>query len=396
MAIYALLIGINYTTSTQYRLYGCINDCILFRELLVSSYGVPSTNIVFLRDDIFRSNAQPLYPSGGNILREMRNVVSRVKEGDTLYIHFSGHGSSIRDTTGDERDSMDEFIVPVDYFTLGTMIRDDDINRILQSLPRNVLTYMVFDSCHSGTVADLRYSYYATNNVVGSNSTYTEIVENKGDRLSNKAMIVCISGCRDNQQSLDIATNGTPNGALSLALWNAIKSIGMYAPMSELMNSIYEYLRQNNYTTQQPVLSCNQSILLNKILFMKGNAPPPTPSFTEPITSLTNIVPSYPVSTYAPPPQYYKTPEAELHIVSGVKPTTTVQNLLVELVEKKLLTRNELENVFHNLFPLKQIENAIPTRSETSPVLMDAGSSAPPSLSETHFIAKYNMMRLFQ
>jgi len=396
MAIYALLIGINYTTSTQYRLYGCINDCILFRELLVSSYGVPSANIVFLRDDIFRSNAQPLFPSGGNILREMRNVVSRVKEGDTLYIHFSGHGSSIRDTTGDERDAMDEFIVPVDYFTLGTMIRDDDINRILQSLPRDVLTYMVFDSCHSGTVADLRYSYYATNNVVGSNNTFTEIVENKGDRLSDKGMIVCISGCRDNQQSLDIATNGTPNGALSLSLWNAIKAIGIYAPMSELMNSVYEYLRQNNYTTQQPVLSCNQSILLNKILFMKGNAPPPTPSFNEPITSLTNIVPAYPVSTYAPPPQYYKTPEAELHIVSGVKPTVIVQNLLVQLVDKKLLTRNELENVFHNLFPSKQIENAIPTRSESSPVLMDAGSTAPPSLSETQFITKYNMMRLFQ
>ena len=34
---YALLIGINYT-GTPYRLFGCINDCLLIRDMLLQNY----------------------------------------------------------------------------------------------------------------------------------------------------------------------------------------------------------------------------------------------------------------------------------------------------------------------------------------------------------------------
>lgn len=378
MAIYALLVGINYTTNTQYRLYGCINDCLLFNELLLNNYGVPSANIVFLRDDLYRDNTHRLCPTGGNILREFRDIVRRAQSGDTVYIHFSGHGSNIRDLTGEERDGIDEFIVPVDYFTLGTVVRDDDINEILSGLARNVRVYMVFDSCHSGTIADLGFSYYATKNAVGGAMTFAEVIENRRDPLKAKDRIICISGCRDNQQSLDIRPNGTPNGALSIALWSALKDLGNYASLNDLMTSIYEYLLRNNYTTQQPVVSCNQSVLLNNVFFMKDKPPSTTPTQTVGF-----------VSTYVPPPLYYRTSEAELHIKSGVKPSTVVQNLLVELIDKKLLSRSELEFVFRNLYPV----NTPPTRSEEGPTV-PVGTHVS-SMSQASD-ARYNLMRLFQ
>lgn len=43
------------------------------------------------------------------------------RPGDTVFIYFSGHGSQIPDDNGDEKDGIDELLIPHDYVSLGIL-----------------------------------------------------------------------------------------------------------------------------------------------------------------------------------------------------------------------------------------------------------------------------------
>ena len=72
-----------------------------------------------------------------------------------------GHGGKLRDQDGDEKDGYDETLVPLDYNSAG-QIRDDDLYKILvRPLKEGVYATCIMDCCHSGTVLDLPYVFYA-------------------------------------------------------------------------------------------------------------------------------------------------------------------------------------------------------------------------------------------
>ena len=55
-----------------------------------------------------------------------------ISDAKTLFFHYSGHGSYIKDENGDEVDGKDECLCPIDYAYSG-MIIDDEIKGILQN-----------------------------------------------------------------------------------------------------------------------------------------------------------------------------------------------------------------------------------------------------------------------
>jgi uncharacterized caspase-like protein len=110
----ALVIGINYTGSDA-ALNGCINDAHDVVKMLTEEFAYPRDNIVLVADD------EILTPTKYNILRQMLNVVDACKDGDELWIHYSGHGSYIPDYSGDEIDGKDEVLVPIDYNRRGVV-----------------------------------------------------------------------------------------------------------------------------------------------------------------------------------------------------------------------------------------------------------------------------------
>ncbi|CAN0392663.1 unnamed protein product, partial [Hapterophycus canaliculatus] len=61
-----------------------------------------------------------------SLLSLRRWLVADAAAGDSLFMHYSGHGGSVKDTSGDEADNMDETMVPVDYQSSG-QITDDEI-----------------------------------------------------------------------------------------------------------------------------------------------------------------------------------------------------------------------------------------------------------------------------
>ena len=49
-----------------------------------------------------------------NIISELKSLERESKEGDTVYIHLSGHGQPVEDYNGDELDGWDESFIPFD------------------------------------------------------------------------------------------------------------------------------------------------------------------------------------------------------------------------------------------------------------------------------------------
>jgi hypothetical protein len=256
---YALLIGLNYST-TNNRLYGCINDCLLVQSMLVNNYGYQPNNIVFMRDDIYLSNSS-LFPNRTNIMSNINELISKSNDSNcqSIYLHYSGHGSQIKDTNSDEKDGMDEFIVPFDYFTNGSRIIDDELYNLIINVNDNVPFFVVFDCCCSGTILDLNNSYGYVNNVLS-------VTQDNGNPVARKK-IICISACSDSQAALDVTKNGTSNGAMTLALYSVLQASNWNILLKDLLNNIYNFLKVNRYTSMSPVLSSNFFINLDTQYF---------------------------------------------------------------------------------------------------------------------------------
>jgi len=96
-------------------------------------------------------------PTKYNMRMAMKWLVEGCRSGDSLFFHFSGHGSREVDTDMDEIDGYDEAICPVDYEHEGKII-DDEINAtIVRPLPRGAKLHALIDTCFSGTVLDLPF-----------------------------------------------------------------------------------------------------------------------------------------------------------------------------------------------------------------------------------------------
>ncbi len=103
------------------------------------------------------------------ILASLRDLVDAVNADpacEFVWIHYSGHGDQVQDRSGDERDGMDEVIVPVD-FKLGrgdtTGVTDDELQAIVSGFVRaTTRVNIVTDACHSGTMGDLKVRWHTS------------------------------------------------------------------------------------------------------------------------------------------------------------------------------------------------------------------------------------------
>lgn len=190
----AVLIGLNYT-GTPVELHGCINDANRMKKILQTKYKYKDVKVL---TDLNLTKEH-------NILQILEELIySRAK---IMYFQYSGHGTQTYDRNGDELDGLDEVL----YSVNGTLIKDDDINRVIESVPAGCTMIMVIDACHSGSIVDLPYQMDTNFRV---------------KKISNKeieANIICITGSRDNQVSLDIKDKNMWYGAMSNALQEIIK-----------------------------------------------------------------------------------------------------------------------------------------------------------------------------
>jgi metacaspase-1 len=202
------------------------------------------------------------------LLTGMRRAAKALKAGDLFFLSYSGHGGQVPDTNGDEPDRKDETWCLYD----GQLI-DDELYFELSRFAAGVRVLVLSDSCHSGSVTRERtppppppgqraklmpdavgQRVYAAHkaaydklqaDVAQAATAARKSVDDPDAALAQVAVtgaaaqaftlvgafkpsVVLISGCQDNQTSLD----GEHNGAFTeklLRVWNHGQFKGSYA-----------------------------------------------------------------------------------------------------------------------------------------------------------------------
>lgn len=147
-----------------------------------------------------------------------------LKAGDMFFLTYSGHGGQVVDSNGDEKDRMDETWVCYDR-----QLIDDELYELWGKFKAGVRIFVLSDSCHSGTVLrDIPAFVSGGPRIRAMPTTVVRKVQKAhaalyrriqkehpaAERTVVKASVLLISGCMDNQTSLDGPRNGLFTGTL--------------------------------------------------------------------------------------------------------------------------------------------------------------------------------------
>ena len=153
---YALLVGVSKypLLASNLQLRGPTNDVVLMKRVLREK-GFADHHIQVLAENT-------RLPTRKNILRALKDLTRRAKSGDFVFLYFSGHGSQqpISAVAQTEPDGLDELFLPRnigfwddDFGTVKNAIVDNELAPYMTALRRQgAFTWVVFDSCHSGTM----------------------------------------------------------------------------------------------------------------------------------------------------------------------------------------------------------------------------------------------------
>lgn len=207
----ALLFGLNYQNDPKVRLNGCINDVKNMADFLQSELKLTPEECQVYTDDV-----DPVNTGALGIIQKLYEVaaISQRDNLDLVWIHYSGHGSYIKDRNGDEKDGKDECLVPNDFKKRG-LIPDDVLNSLFRLFNKNTRVIFVFDCCHSGTIGDVKYSWEGPDKVTLENI-----------RCVASGKVITISGCMDDQVSMDAYNVMCDNkfaGAMTSCLLKVLK-----------------------------------------------------------------------------------------------------------------------------------------------------------------------------
>jgi len=247
-------LGLNAVSPTHYQGWsGELNACEFDAKdmaALARTAGIAPT--LLLTKNATRTKA----------LGAIRSAAKQLKSGDLLFLSYSGHGGQVPDVSGEETDKLDETWCLFD----GELI-DDELYLELSKFAAGVRILVLSDSCHSGTVTRARPTppppgqrskmmppgvairvydahkkfYDDLQKAVARESRMAPLIDpdamlahvTVSNRLTSiastaQAAILLISGCQDNQTSMD----GDHNGAFTeqlLKVWNHGNFKGNYA-----------------------------------------------------------------------------------------------------------------------------------------------------------------------
>ena len=214
---------------------------------------------------------------------KVKGMISKVakdlKSGDIFMLCYSGHGGQLPDLNNEELDERDETWCLFD----GQLV-DDEINSMFAEFSEGVRILIFSDSCHSGTVSKALDSYGRPNPLTASSGEplrqkcmpreylgavyrenqafYDKILKKPPVKEEDiKASALLISGCQDNQYSMDGERNGLFTSQL-LAVWKDGKYSRSYKkfhkdivkrmPMEQTPNYYPTGVRNYKFESQKP------------------------------------------------------------------------------------------------------------------------------------------------
>jgi len=259
MAKKAVLIGINRYRIPGADLRGCVNDVRNMQAVLNEFYGFAKSNITLLTDySATKSSMQAA----------IRSLITGAKKGDTLLLHYSGHGSNVPDDNGDEADRRDEILCPTDL-DWKDPLRDDWLRTTFNGLKPGVSLTVIMDCCHSGTNTRAIQPPDAPSIPRYLPNPWDIMAEESGRKLRGKVMgelrgsarasrkrsdivhadipELLVTGCRDTQTSADAYIGGSYNGALTYNLVAAIRAAKGKLTYRALQMMVIEKLKKGKF-----------------------------------------------------------------------------------------------------------------------------------------------------
>lgn len=139
---YGVIVAVaEYGQRGIHPLPACKGDARMMEEVF-SRYGRMTETIVLTDAKATRANVEEVF----RILRE------KTAPGDEIIVYWTGHGASVADTSGDEKDGYDEVLVTYDTQRAdakNTGVLDDVLRRWVQDLDQRRLLF-IFDTCYAG------------------------------------------------------------------------------------------------------------------------------------------------------------------------------------------------------------------------------------------------------
>jgi hypothetical protein len=253
----ALCIGINDYPGTGSDLSGCVNDA--------KDYAKALTDRGFAVTTMFDGDA-----SKEGMMAAIRKTITQAKTGDIVVLTYSGHGTFVPDTTGDEPDGRDEALCPHDIAQNRPLL-DDELYDLFAERSTGVKLVFLSDSCHSGTVTRVappgggagekvsRIRFLPPESFIRDDKTIARV-----RALSHALPIIrphnCLlmAGCQDKEYSYDAWFGGRANGAFTYAAIQALSKLSPQATYRDWYNDIRKSLPSSQHP-QTPKLYGSRS-----------------------------------------------------------------------------------------------------------------------------------------
>lgn len=243
----AFIVGIN--AYPQYPLSGCVNDA--------NDWNTTLANLGFTNSILLDSMA-----TKANMIAGLNWLFENSVSGDVLVFCYSGHGSKVVDTSGDEVNGYDEVLCSVDFFS-GNYITDDELRVLFASKIKPGVTLEVFlDSCYSGTATraligtDLKARCIPGPVTNGKKTKRLTLFERLTTIVPSLNHILW-AGCKENQTSAEVTINGIPRGLFTYYMANYIRQFPTYL-RSALATKVQNSVKAVNIN-QYPQLECTST-----------------------------------------------------------------------------------------------------------------------------------------
>lgn len=256
----SLHVGLNEVDPVHYgsknELFGCINDAHAM-QALAAQRGFEVLDVLI--------DSQGTRSAVCSIIAD---AAARLESGDIFLFTYSGHGANVRDLNGDEGLNPKPDVMDETWCLYDGMLVDDEAAQLWRMFKPGVRVFVLLDCCHSGSAIkggkvpehpgpprkNRGLTASQANKARTLNPGFYEAIQaataasaNSGDAGEIQCSVRLISGCQDDEKSLDGDVNGLFTENLLLT-WTDGAFDGNYADFhSRITDSIGGYQNPNFY-----------------------------------------------------------------------------------------------------------------------------------------------------
>ena len=221
-----------------------------------------------------------------SIVGAFKRMAASCKQGDVVYVHYSGHGQQMTDVHNDEKDGLDECWIPYDAFRKVSKtyhgekhLTDDELNVYLNAIRTKIgargKLLVVIDACHSGdgtrgddeeevvrgvgdtlvvdsqNVRGLYETFEMIKSFFAGDNGKENVINTKAKPLAERW--ITISACRSDQVNVEMKKPAV--GKLTYALWKELENSDK-VNNDEFIRRIRKFVNRNTCSRpQQPEMT---------------------------------------------------------------------------------------------------------------------------------------------